>query len=256
MTGIVDVNMWLSRWPTRRLPFDETAEFIVRLKELKIARAWVGSFDMLLHRDMAGVNERLAADCKTAADLLIPCGAINPMLPDWEDDVRRCVEQHGMRILRVTPGYHGYDLGHERFRRLLQLTAERNLLLQVVVRMEDERTQWTLLKAKDVEVKPLEKLLEEFPETKVQVLNGLHAAGVQQWIQRGVPENVSFDIGTLEGAAGIGRVLKHLPPGQLCFGSHFPLFVWEAAELKLRETELSRPVREMIAGENARGLLG
>lgn len=161
-----------------------------------------------------------------------------------------------MRIVRVTPGYHGYELSDARFRRLLEVAWERKLVVQVVVRMEDERTQWTLLKAKDVEVKPLEKLLEEFPETKVQVLNGLHAAGVQQWIQRGVPRNVSFDIGTLEGAAGIGRVLKHLPPGQLCFGSHFPLFVWEAAELKLRETELSQPVREMIAGGNARGLVG
>lgn len=256
MSGIIDVNVWLSRWPTRRLPYDETPELVARLRELKVAQAWVGSFDMLLHRDIAGVNERLAADCKTAADLLIPCGAINPMLPDWEDDIRRCVEQHGMRIVRVTPGYHGYDLSDARFRRLLELAGERKLVVQVVVRMEDERTQWTLLKAKDVEVKPLEKLLEEFPGVKVQVLNGLHAAGVQQWIQRGVPENVSFDIGTLEGAAGIGRVLKHLPPGQLCFGSHFPLFVWEAAELKLRETELSQPVREMIAGGNARGLVG
>lgn len=256
MSGLIDVNIWLSRWPCRRLPYDETPELVARLQELKVAQAWVGSFDMLLHRDIAGVNERLAADCNTAADLLIPCGAINPMLPDWEDDVRRCVEQHGMRIVRVTPGYHGYDLSDARFRRLLELAGERKLVVQVVVRMEDERTQWTLLKAKDVEVKPLEKLLEEFPEAKLQVLNGLHAAGVQQWIQRGVPRNVTFDIGTLEGAAGIGRVLKHLPPDQLCFGSHFPLFVWEAAELKLRETELSRPVREMIAEGNARGLLG
>lgn len=254
MKGMIDVNVWLSRWPARRLPFDETPDLVARLRDLKLAQAWVGSFDMLLHRDIAGVNERLAADCKTAPDLLIPCGAINPMLPDWEEDLRRCIEQHGMRILRLTPGYHGYDLAHERFRNLAQLSIERNVLLQIVVRMEDERTQPPLLHATDVDLAPLEKILPEFPAAKLQFLNALHSASAQQRLQRGIPSKISFDIGTLEGAAGISRILKTLPPSQLCFGSHFPFFTWESAELKLRESALPQPTSEMIGFGNSKRL--
>jgi len=255
MNGIIDVNVWLSRWPARRLPYDDTPALVARLRELKVAQAWVGSFDMLLHRDIASVNKRLADDCNTAPDLLIPSGAINPMLPDWQDDVRRCAEQHGMRILRITPTYHGYDLAHARFRDLLQLSLSRNLLLQIVVRMEDERTQPPLLRAKDLDLAPLEPIAAEFPTSKIQLLNALHSPAAQQWLQRGIPPNVTFDIGTLEGSAGITRILKSLPPTQLCFGSHFPFFTWEAAELKLRESPLPTPIRQQIGYINARASL-
>lgn len=255
MSGIVDVNVWLSHWPARRLPYDDTPELVNRLRTLKVAQAWVGSFDMLLHRDIAGVNQRLADACQTAPELLIPCGAINPLLPDWEDDIRRCAEVHGMRILRLTPAYHGYDLGNERLLKLLTLATDRNLLVQIVVRMEDERTQPPLLQAKDVDVAPLEKLLVDFPTSKIQILNSLHSASAQQWLQRGVPKNLTFDLGTLEGAAGITRILKTLPPSQLCFGTHFPFFTWEATELKLRESALPEPIRRQIMSSNATELL-
>ena len=251
---IIDTNISLFQWPFRRLPLDQTDAFVNKLRFLGISQAWACSFEGMLNRDIAGVNERLAADCKTAPDLLIPCGAINPMLPDWEEDLRRCIEQHGMRIVRLTPGYHGYDLAHDRFRNLAQLSIERNVLLQIVVRMEDERTQPPLLHATDVDLAPLEKILPEFPAAKLQFLNALHSASAQQRLQRGIPSKISFDIGTLEGAAGISRILKTLPPSQLCFGSHFPFFTWESAELKLRESALPQPTSEMIGFGNAKRL--
>src|SRR5204863_6795783 len=60
---IVDVNVSLSRWPFRRLRGDELPELVSMLQARGVTQAWAGSFDALLHKDMAGVNERLAADC-------------------------------------------------------------------------------------------------------------------------------------------------------------------------------------------------
>ena len=68
---IVDVNVHLSRWPFRHLPCDSTPKLLRKLESQNVISAWAGSFDALLHRDMAGVNSRLADECTRTGRMAI-----------------------------------------------------------------------------------------------------------------------------------------------------------------------------------------
>jgi hypothetical protein len=217
---MIDTNVYLSRWPFRRLRGDETPELVAMLRRAGVTQAWAGSFDALLHKDVGGVNARLAEECRRHGDgLLVPLGAVNPTLPDWEEDVRRCHEVHRMPGIRLHPNYHGYKLDDPRFRQLLTLAQERKLLVQVACRMEDVRTQHPLLQVPDVDPAPLATL--KAPDLRLMLIN----------LPR-PPAGAICDIAMVERAGGVANVGVE----RACFGSYAPFFVLESALLKLKES--------------------
>jgi uncharacterized protein len=253
---MIDTNVYLSHWPTRRLPGDETPALIAKLHQKGVTQAWVGSFDALLHRDIAGVNARLAIECQRQTEVvLIPFGAINPLLPDWEEDLRRCAEVHRMPGLRLHPNYHGYKFDDPAFIKLLAAAEERRLLVQIALRMEDPRTQHRLMAVPDVDPASLVAALAERPKLKVQLLNAmatLRADLLDRLIAAG---NVNVEIAMLEGVNGIQKLLSHVPIERVLFGSYSPFFAWESAELKLHESPLAEAQRLAITKQNAPALL-
>lgn len=253
---IIDTNIHVSRWPFRRLPLDETPRLVAKLRGHGVVQAWAGSFDGLLHRDVAAVNQRLAEECRQHGDgLLIPFGTINPTLPDWKEELRRCHEEHRMPGLRLHPNYQGYKLSDPAFGELLELATERGLIVQIALLMEDSRTQHPLMQVPALDPEPLVALLKRQPQARIVLLNALkelNAAAAARLAEAG---NVSFDIGTLERTGGLEKFIDTVSPERLLFGSHAPFFYFESALLKLRESPLGGKLTRMICEENARSLV-
>jgi predicted TIM-barrel fold metal-dependent hydrolase len=253
---ITDVNLFLSRWPFRRLHGDEPAVLVSMLRAKQVRQAWAGSYDALLHRDIADVNQRLAHECREhGGGLLLPFGSVNPAAGDWEEDLRRCHEEFGMRGIRVHPNYHGYKLDHPEFAKLMSAAAERRLIVQLAVIMEDERTQHPLLRVPPVDLGPLPRLIRTVPHCRLVLINCFRTLRLEQCKALAETGNVYFEISMLEGIRGIERLLESAPLERVLFGSYAPFYYWDSAELKLRESDLSDEQRHRITQANAESLL-
>lgn len=238
----VDVHVYVSRWPYRRLAGDETPQLVRKLAANGVTSAWAGSFDALLHRDIAGVNIRLAEDCARHPEVrLLPFGAINPALPDWEEDLRRCHEVHRMPGVRLHPDFHGYTLDDPRFGRLVEQASRRGLVIQVAVGMDDPRLQPPLAMVKPADPAPLVDLLPRYPQARLVLLNYWRSFSGNPLLLSRLNHlaQVSFDIATIELMAGIEQQLKQQPNTRLMFGSYFPFYNFASALGKLHESILS-----------------
>jgi uncharacterized protein len=234
--GIIDTNVHLFDWPFRRLKYAGAKALVAKLRQHRITQAWAGSYEGLLHKDQAGVNARLAEECRAnGAGILLPFGTVNPALPDWQADVRRCHEQHGMRGIRLYPSYHNYTLQSPELARLLQLAQERDLIVQLAVRMEDPRVQLPVTRTPSVDVTGLPELLAALPTLKFQLLNAFNATeSLRGLVGRRLIEQtrVTLDFSHVEGQGGLGKLIAGdqangrppLPLERIVFGSHAPFF--------------------------------
>jgi len=262
--GIIDTNVNLFQWPFRRLKYADTARLVAKLKQHRVVEAWAGSFDALLHKDMAGVNERLANECRDkGAGLLRPFGSVNLAWPDWEEDLRRCHEVFKMPGVRIYPGYQPFDLAHQDLGRLVKLTAERGLLLQVVFQMEDPRVHHPVLNLGKVDPRPLVAALKQAPEARVELLHFVGDIRGTELGQLMRETNARLDLSRWESNGIVGKMLgvapnatpARVPLDRVLFGSHAPYFPVESAILRIIESPLTADQIAAILQRNARALL-
>ena len=262
---IIDSNVHLFQWPFRRLKYDRTEALVRKLRRHRIAQAWAGSFESVLHKQLDGANRRLADECRErGGGLLIPIGSVNPIWPDWDEDLRRCHEQYQMRGIRLYPAYHGYALDHPEVLRLLASAARRGLLVQIVIRMEDERVHHPSVIAPRGE--RVAAIRDSGQGTGSQGAATQRRHRLPQRRVRALIEQTRtmFDIAALEGDGGIGRLIDGTHP---TYRGTFPWTGWwlvrmppffpcESALLKLFESPLDRQQLDKIMFANARTLLG
>ena len=261
---IIDTNVHLFQWPFRSLKYARTEALVAKLRKHRITKAWAGSFAAVLEKQLDGVNRILAEECRARGDgMLIPIGSLNPAWADWEEDLRRCHEQHHMPGLRLYPAYHGYALDDSEFVRLLAAAAKRDLLVQIVLRLEDERVHHPTIIVPPVDVSPLTGALTKVPDAKVQLVNSAGPLLANNVVSLVKETKVAFDIAATEGNGGVGKLIEGtnpsyrgaIPVERLLFGSHAPYFPCESALLKLFESPLDREQLEMLMRGNASRLI-
>lgn len=263
---IIDTNITLGQWPTRRAACDKLETLTAKLRAAGVAHAWAGHYDGLFHTNLTDVNNRLAAACNGVARpeaaegrrglQLAPFASINPTAANWESELDRCVTVHHMEGIRLHPNYHNYKLDHPNFARLLIAATERKLIVQLAVLMEDARMMHPLMRVPPVDIGPLEKLVAQTPGLRLILLNATTSAIRTDKLYRLTSAGeVYVEIAMLETLAALETLVKDIPVNRILFGSHAPSFYFEAAALKLQESNLPVTHLAAITHENAGRLL-
>ncbi len=253
----IDVNVLMPPWPFRHTPVNDATELSRALAERGIVAAWVGSAESCFDRDVAGANRRLTRACHEAREAkLIPWGTVNPLAPDWRDDIRRCHEQHGMPGLRLTPACHGYGLDDARLTEALNLAGERGMIVSIILDFEDVRTQHPVFRIPRLSGAPLASLIQAQPTTKIVLLNAWRSISLEDAGKLVAAGDVYFDLAMLEGVDRLTQLVEHVGSERVLFGSWYPLFYVESALLKLRESQIASDVLERIHRKNAARLIG
>ena len=252
---IVDTNVSLGLWPFRRLPGDTPADLVARLKKRCVVQGWAGSFDGVFHRDFSSANARLARACEATGGFLLPFGSVNPKAPGWREDLRRCHEVHRMPGIRLHANYHGYTLADPLFAELLRAARERKLLVQLVLSLEDERTQHPLMMVAPVDPAPLRALIQAAPGLRLVVLNRVRNPAGEALAQLSSAGEVYFDFAMTEGVGCVADLMASVSPERVVFGSHAPFQYFESTLLKVKESGITGAQEAAILGGNAKRLL-
>jgi predicted TIM-barrel fold metal-dependent hydrolase len=227
---------------------------VKKLRSLGIDQGWAGSLEGLLHRDLADVNRRLSQACQRHSELLA-IGSVNLQLPDWEDDLRRCVEDHKMPGVRLHPNYHGYTLDDSRFVELLERATAMGRFVQVAAAMEDTRTQHPMLRAAEVDLVPLADVMPSIAGARVQILNCRPASLLLETLAK--TPGLFFDTARVEGTDGVPHLIKRAGPGRVMFGSHAPFLIPEAALIRVHESgQLDEAALREVLSQNAERVRG
>jgi predicted TIM-barrel fold metal-dependent hydrolase len=253
--SLIDTHVYVGHWPLRRLPAESPAELVALLRRGNVTQAWAGSFDGLFHKDVQSVNSRLAKMCREeGGGLLLPIGTVNPTLPDWEEDVRRCHESFKMPGIRLHPAYHGYALDDPRFARLLALAAERGLFVQLVARLTNERRRFLTPRVTQVDLGPLAQIVSPVRELRLLIV-GTKAAEMlrmKEVLNRSSPY---FDFARATDVESLGRLVKGVSVERIVYGSASPLMDVRPGSNVLQQAKLTAEEVHAISSGNAPRLI-
>ena len=259
---ITDTNINLFQWPFRNLKYGQTKKLVSKLHSHRITQAWAGSFEALFHKDISGVNARLAQECEThGRGMLLPFGTVNLAWPDWEEDLRKCHEVYKMPGIRLFPIYQTFDLTHPSFPEFVDKASKRGLIIQIVGDMVDSRQHHPIVQVRDLNLEPLIDIMKQVPKAKVQLLYWNHRVNSRTLEKLVSMTNVVLDISRIEGVGALanliggnpwnGNAASPVPVERLFFGSHAPYFPVETNLLKLFESQLSLDQIKAIMSINA-----
>jgi uncharacterized protein len=255
---IIDVNAYLGHFAFRRLRHN-TADSLLKLMDArKIDKAMVSSASAITYRNAQSGNEELDAEVKVHRDRLIPFAVINPSYAGWEHDLKVCVQDFGIRGLRLYPRWHNYSLSDSCCLDLVHAASERNLIVAIPIRVEDPRERSWLVDIPDLPLGDVAALVKACPAARFLILGGIGYRGSPLGGRAsGLPANYLIEISRLSALLDneIGFLIDELGSGRIVFGTGMPFNYPDPALLKVNVLSASRAQKEQILGANAARLL-
>ena len=245
---ILDVHASFGHWPFQALEADTAARLAALLARTGISKALVSPVDAVLRPAPDDANARLFRALR-GHRRLIPVPVLNPTLPQWPGVFR----EHAGRFpaVKVYPNYHGYSPADKRLGALMAELRRRRLVLLLPLRIEDERSQYPLMKVPGVPVDEVVRLARAFPHVPIACCCPSTDEAIA--LLKGA-SSIHVDISYADGPdpvrtlAAAGKTFAR----RILFGSHAPFLYAASAVLKVTESDVSPADKRGILSGNAR----
>ncbi len=253
LTRIVDVSAWTGSWPFLHLRHRELPELEGKLRSCGVQTAFVSSMEAILEQDPSRANRVILQDTAgDADDFFSPVPIVDLSYADWPETAAEAATDARVRMLKILPNYHRYELCEERIEGLVRIARERNLIICVQIRVEDTRGQYPLMKVEALDMMRVARTLSAFPE-QTFLLNNCYLGEVEAvlpWMR-----NVYVDTASLE-VQDILRVLRdRYGLDRFVFAGHCPFYYLEGNVNKLVYADVGVEEVEGVAWRNAEMLL-
>ncbi len=259
---IFDVNAWLGNWPFRSLRDNTPEGLLSRLDRDAIDVAAVSQIEAIFHRNVQPANEKLAESIRPFKDRLLPMATINPAYVKWEDDLKACHEELGMKGVRLFPQYHGYEVGGAESRRVVEACRERRLPVLIPHRMEDPRERHWMDPGKVVDLSRVADLVAAVPDATVIVTNAHLIGDMDLWQRmelRDQPWYVDLSLTEIYSVfrmKDLGDFVNQGGVKHLLFGTHLPFSYAGPALVKLAILPVDEESLADISHRNAGKIFG
>ena len=274
---IVDANAYVGNWAFRDV--DADPESLVAMMDRKgVDKAVVSSLESAMYRNVHAGNRKLYEALAGYRDRLIPFATINPTYPGWKADLEECVEEFGMKGVRLLPAYHDYDVDDPAVVELLDTCADLDIPAMFVGTLEDQRGRHWRVNLRGMDnakhwdhghANAFISVLQESPETDVLIANGrmiaervtrevtkTQSTGVRlnNKVRSGKTLFVLDDLFMFFAEQGEG-IIENLGVSHLVTGPRMPLLVFDAHYIYTEHLPVSDEEREQVSSGNILSLI-
>lgn len=260
---LIDSNAYIGHWPFRYRRFN-TCEALLdeRMEKFGVDVSVISNLDGIYYKNTQKANEDLYHEINSDErfkDRFIPFAIINPIYNGWEDDMEVCMNQYGMKGIRLYPKYHGYDLENPNCIELVKRARDHGMPVAFTLRMVDSRPsswhdieeEWSL-----ADVIPI---IKEVPDAKFMILNVANSTNLNKE-ESEILQKADVVLDTSgRGMNSLVKLIETYGHDKFVFGTHSPMLDYCTGLLRIEslyEEEADQKAKEKMLSQNIMSYLG
>lgn len=257
---IIDCSTWVGNWAFYYLRYGKLEILKERLEKYNISKAYVSPIEAILEQEPTRANNALFESIDKLNNIknenpderyFSPVPIIDLSICNWQEMIDVFTKRNDVKIIKLLPNYHMYDLTEDALKMLVEYTLKYNFIISIQMKIEDTRGQHPLMKVPDVQIEKVVKVISNFPEQKFIINNG-YINDVDQVLYSF--DNVYADISSVETQDILSTLSKRHGTKRLLFSTHSAFYYPEGNLFKLAYSTLNKEDLNKIAYENAKEL--
>ena len=238
-----DYNCFTGNWPFFKVRYNTVEKISSLHQRIGITGGFISACEAIFYQDPYEAELALAKELEGTP--YYHTMILNPILPGWKGDLKRCVEDLHIKAVRLMPTYHKYSLADSAVEEAIEAVKAYNLPLLLTLRLRDERCMY-MFQADFVNKDEVAAFLKQYTDV-VTLLTDASAYELEQFKEIFAErENLFADCsGLKDGLFAADRAYTAIGD-KLVYGSAAPLLEMQASFYNITMAPLDEDVKAKI----------